>query len=225
MAIHIPSAHHQQARELLGLPVDSRAKLLEALSRAEPCLSRQELVNALASDGGLPKRQVDAVVTVVVSLFLTLERSEGSKSELAGDAATALFELADDREQVAFEDLAELSDFLRELLAFDQPIGITAKANEVLTSHQRPLLSSRIFSDVRPVFSSDDSPEPIAAVAVHTLRLRVLPRSGEEEIFVALDSADLRQLQRTVDRAIEKDRQIQALVEAMDLPCLYISED
>jgi hypothetical protein len=102
-------------------------------------------------------------------------------------------------------------DFLVEVLSMPTMV-VTAKAIDVLTSHQRIYLGGRIFSDVRPVFGVDVSAGPIAAVIVHTLRISVRDGQDYTDLYIALDSSDIQALRVVLDRATEKEL---ALIEGL----------
>src|SRR5205085_649732 len=56
------------------------------------------------------------------------------------------------------------------LLGLDSTLGVTAKALDVMTEHERTFCTARILSDVRPVFSGG-AEHASAAVIIHNLQL------------------------------------------------------
>jgi hypothetical protein len=78
-------------------------------------------------------------------------------------------------------------------------------ATDLQTQNPRNYQSARIVTDLRPVFEDNVTIEPKGAVIVETLQIQTWTREGvSEQIFVSMDEHDLRQLKRTVERALEK---------------------
>lgn len=97
------------------------------------------------------------------------------------------------------------------LTIFDNDeMRLKAKALRLMNAHERTFISAEVFSDIRPVLQVDGGLEIEAAVVYHTLRVR---HTAVDRLFsVALDSQDLRELKTTIDRAIEKEQILSALL-------------
>ena len=82
---------------------------------------------------------------------------------------------------------------------------LPSKALSLLTDHARTFGTIRIISDMRPVFGEDATALPHAWMLYHTLHFRCnLTKDAEEDIYIALDTADLREIEEAVKRATEK---------------------
>jgi hypothetical protein len=93
----------------------------------------------------------------------------------------------------------------------------------VLTAHERIFLTARIFSDIRPVFG-DSIESASAAVVVHNLKITVRRNEKEEDIFIALDNNDLRELKEVVDRAEKKTKALASILEKSHVKFLDVRE-
>jgi hypothetical protein len=81
----------------------------------------------------------------------------------------------------------------------------------------------RILTDVRPLFSSTaDVIE--GAVVSYTLRLRYDNSSGEHDMSIALDDADVRQLKEQCERALLKAATAQRMLSSKDVPTVIIGD-
>jgi hypothetical protein len=109
----------------------------------------------------------------------------------------------------------------------DKLLGIEAfktiaKAGRLQRQGERLFCSSRILSDVRPVFGPRPTQRPVGAVVTHTLRLGYHEGSEHKEFFVILDSDDLIEMSEVVTRAMAKDRTLRELLSSAKLPDLGV---
>lgn len=83
------------------------------------------------------------------------------------------------------------------------PVRTTVKALDVAYEYANLLQSSRIMTDVRPVFNEDgDAIE--GAVVAFTLRMNLLNAGHSQSLSIALDALDLRLLLEQCERALQK---------------------
>ena len=100
-------------------------------------------------------------------------------------------------------------------------LEVISKAQSVILDHERRFCSSRIATDVSPVFSSDAEKPPMAAVITHTLRISFHGDSNDlEEFFVEMNERDLAKLNRSIIRAEQKAKSLKAVLDAAKLPYL-----
>jgi hypothetical protein len=74
---------------------------------------------------------------------------------------------------------------------------------DLMYEHENLLQSARVVTDIRPVFSEDASSIE-GSVVSHTLRLRYDSTEGDHSISIAMDEADIRELERQCKRALLK---------------------
>jgi hypothetical protein len=99
-----------------------------------------------------------------------------------------------------------------------QSLDISAKAYDVLTSHQRAFLECRIFTDVRSIFGDDVAQGPAAAVIVHKLKFEYRQDTQTRDVYFALDSKDLKVLADVVKRAQDKDEALRKKLLGANIP-------
>ena len=86
------------------------------------------------------------------------------------------------------------------------------------------LQSTRILTDVRPLFS-DDAQSIDGAVVAHTLRLRYDSAGIDHELSLALDSSDLHKLIEDCERALQKEKTAQERIcNAASIPSMRIED-
>lgn len=89
-------------------------------------------------------------------------------------------------------------------------VRASLKALELLNDRDKLYLQSRIISSLRPVFDDDLTKPCLASLITHSMKIVV--RSGGESsyLYISLDSDDLRELRRNIDKAINKAASISA---------------
>jgi len=195
--IHLPPDTVEALEPLRALSDDDIARLVAVLDREPPIVVRRHLLETaqreLPDALGIPEL-LDALIDIETTRF----GNRWSHAEAAfGVAESWAAETHSEAIRDAFE-----QRLLR--LLTTQSLPVAAKAIDIFLSHERLYDSGRIVTDIRPVFSDDPTEPPGAAVLVHVLQL-AFTESGERRLFfVALDDADLAQLDEIVHRAKDK---------------------
>ena len=96
-----------------------------------------------------------------------------------------------------------LQNRLTTLLGFDDSLGVTAKAVDVMTEKSRVFCGARILSDIRPVFATG-SDSATSAVIIHNLQIGYHSSGDHQEFYVALDTEDIKTLKGLIVRAEKK---------------------
>jgi hypothetical protein len=97
-----------------------------------------------------------------------------------------------------------------------------SKAFRLQSDGERLYCSSKILSDLRPVFSEDASTRPSGAVITHTLKIVHHIGKELEEFHVVLDSHELEVLKEVIIRACVKDKTLRALMKEANLTDLGV---
>lgn len=144
-------------------------------------------------------------------------KAEISNIELAKELTEAFNELSSEKIN---NDL--LNARLCSLFQASNNLKITVKALELLKENDNVYTDSRILSDVRMIFNEDLTEDNNCALIMHNLRLNYLSNNEEKEFYISLDLNDLKKLQKTINRAIEKDETIKNINN--NLQFIYINE-
>jgi hypothetical protein len=221
MKLAIPKSQRDGFKQFIGLPDDKWKSLLGALESAGPTISARALAKNVSPEVDLGADQLRQVILVAGSLYVTRDQRGTNVEEFAD----AVVEEAVHEGMVDSGDsgsISKLRERVSQLLSLDHSLGVSAKATQLLFSHKNPLLTVRIFTDIRPVFTGDENPIPRAAVVVHTLELVTNTDGRQLSHYIALDSTDLLTLKRVVDRAIHKEVSLKAIMPS--LPLVEINE-
>lgn len=112
--------------------------------------------------------------------------------------------------QLSLKDLTreQLSVRLIRLLSISS-IQFGAKATSLWLENERFLISSRIISDVRPIFGDTIDEDTVsAALIVHTLRFEYSEAGERKSFFTFLDDDDIESLRAACERALVKRKAI-----------------
>ena len=190
--VTMPEPHEQFFREFATKTPDELSKVAKRLGEAGVTLS--SIVASL--DGVIENKRL---ATSALLAFSTWRVGQ----HLDVDAALDKLE-----EQFRGVDLTPLVPVLEV-----ENLVTIAKSIDLSTAHDRVLDSARVITDMRPIFGEHVDKAPVAYAVGHQIELKVV-RSGEvETLYVALDSSDLEELKVQIERAGEKQRALESVIE------------
>jgi hypothetical protein len=222
MRLAIPKSQRDGFKQLISLPDDKWNSLINALQDAAPTISAGALARSISQSIDLPADQLRQIVVAAGSLYMTRDQRGLNVEEFA----QAVLEEALREELTNRDDTARASNLkerISQVLSLDRSLGVSAKATQLLFSHKNPLSTARIFTDIRPVFTGDDSLVARAAVLTHTLELITNTDGHRLSHYITLDSSDLKTLKMVVDRAIHKEASLKRIMAS--LPFVEIKEE
>lgn len=92
-----------------------------------------------------------------------------------------------------------------------------AKAFDIAQESDRLVHSSRIITDIRPVFGDEPIGEPFGAVVIHTLRLEYFEDGEVRTLSFSLNSNDVSDLVAVAKRAEAKEKMLSTLLDRVKL--------
>lgn len=216
--LSVPSQHRQALARLPRLSEDSFQTLLEVVRRPWEANDRASLIERLqASVSELDHASADRLVAALLSAHITMDRYRWSPEE----TATRILEGAPDSSSFE-DDAASLRARLLELLKTINLLRI-AKPMSMLMANERIYHEARMVTDIRPVFD-DVQREPLSYVLVHNLQLEYHDSEGVKTAYFALDSSDLDNLQKVLERERLKLETIRSTIQQSVIP-LFEPED
>jgi hypothetical protein len=221
-ALNIPQPHREALSKLAKLDDSDYNQFVEALASTQAAISMRAYANRVAAK--LPEDQNELITNIIralIPLFWLLDETV-TKDKLATDVARSLSREASG---ISEEDSKSLIDRLVSILQIEETLGTTAKATLVYTDHQHTYSQSSILTDIRPIFMTDPTKQPVASAIVHTLKIKFHQdeEKGHREFFVAMDAADLIEL--VVVRAKQKAESIGVMMELNHIPILTADKD
>lgn len=216
--LHLPSRQAQSLLWLAELSDDQFTALDRAVTHAQAQKPFPVLVRDFAEARGYRPDQGGRAANTLVSLKQFARQGEHSSSEIA----TAV-ELDPEFEEQS-EARKILADRVRTALSW-RTLQDYERASDLLGASQNLLWDSRILTDLRPLFSSEEEADIEAGLVVHTLELTYWDGSRVSNFYVAMDRDELRGLQRAVRRALNKDASIEKFMTDAKLPRVGIEGD
>ncbi|MBX9670699.1 MAG: hypothetical protein K2X93_24070 [Candidatus Obscuribacterales bacterium] len=141
------------------------------------------------------------------------------------DFASALADNIEEKSKGSYsiEQSKRFREALTEFFSAKSSLGLSAKANLLLTNNERNFLRVRIISDLRPIFDEDTVNEPIASVISHTLKIEYSEAGARKEFFVALDTSELTELKQAIERAELKTSELRKILKKAEIACVEVT--
>lgn len=194
--IRIPASQIGPLERLAAMSDERYAELEAYFGPIEGDLTRQAVADRVAAvidNAGEAEALLDAVLGACA-----FGRGAGLKQE---SAAT----------EIAGSDLLELDDAEQKTLAarlealFRSPtLELLAHAVSLRAEDEFTYCTSRILSDLRPIFGRDEEPTSTAALIRHTLKFDVHINGRLESVLISVDDRALQEIAAGVERAIRK---------------------
>lgn len=194
--LSVPERYREPLRQIANLTQENVDQLLKALDKAGTSREAQEAAfTELLDDSSA----YDAVLSAAV-----LRSSHGMRARVA--ALEIADRLGDD---VPADMLARVLEAPNVVLA--------AKVLDLSGTGSRVLHTSRIVTDVRPLFDDASEPSALGGLVVHTLIATTFSASGPEDIFITLDDEDLDILRDQLERALLKGKHVRDVLKGSTL--------
>ncbi len=219
--INIPSEALPDLKTIAGLEDELFNALILAIQETEPTLTRGQMARRIAEKVKLPEATLRAVLGTAFVLFNLKEKSGVAiqSQELADSIVNS--EVVGKSADFPAATKSKLGARLVQLIALDTPLGITSKAVDVMTEHERIYCGARILSDIRPVFSGKTD-SASGAVIVHNLQIGFHQMGKHQEFYVALDTDDIKALKSVIERAEQKTVALESILKKSNVPYLRV---
>jgi hypothetical protein len=219
----IPDRYKNGVVKLAKLSEDSFSQMISAFEGIGPKLFPDDLsTEAISKTKGISSEDLSEIIVAVMSL-VSLRVNDDSTTE---DLANRIVEAAHEA-NLAIKTEEESATFKKRLIKLFEldTVFISAKALGILQNNENVFCSAKILTDIRPVFGSDPTVAPSAAVIVHMLDLSYHKKTGDlEHLYIALDSLDIDTLREALDRAEMKAESLKPLIKNAGMLFLDPSE-
>ncbi len=223
-SISIPESAYQPFRDIVRMDDATFAQLAKAVSAAPAQSSPDRFSENLSeSVSGISE---DALNAITIELFrMNYVQSEAELSPQQTAYLIADTVKTQEVENPVFEEheLLVLRTRLAELLGAPKALYLTSKANTILMEHQHLFYSANLYTDARPVFSSDAASID-AAVIIHNLSIHYGEGEDHKDFNVVLDDSDIETLRELLDRAEAKSATLREWIKAAGTTFLATDE-
>lgn len=212
----VPSRHVRALRALGKLTDHEFNAVQESLASSSPSInSISALEHALAAAGSLTSGSARRIVLATIGLYV-LHTSHGWELSQIVEQASKGKEL-----ELSGEEQRSLRHKLNELLS-SKDVQLVAKAVDIVGEHSNNFHSSRVMTDMRPVFAESGEDGVDAAVITQTLILNYFDDAGQRrDFFLAMSDENMRKLQHDLARAEVKADAIRSLCESSKVRLIH----
>jgi len=209
----------EAVKRLATLDSPSFNSLKGAMSQAKLTFSVDELAQQVSEQvGSLNAEQAEGILRTLMSIYSAHRDHRLDWDELLVSFSQSL------GGALSGSELENTMQRVRELLQSSETIQLIAKAMDVYNEHEKVFRTSRILTDIRPIFRDDDKRLSLGAAAiVHSLKIQYQEGRNVNEVYIALDDEDLKAMSKDINRAKEKSDQLNELLKGSNLPFIATS--
>jgi hypothetical protein len=219
MALRIPDSERGPLSKLLQMTAAELEALQDALSVMPPRLRADKLAADIGPRLSIEPARLREVVQSLIALYWVRDTQKLSPADFASSLAEAIEAEKDERLVAPTSGWPAFKEALTRLLAL-RSLGVTAKGLYLAYQYPRHVHRSRILTDARPVFLDAVDDGPAAFVINHTLQITVHEEGDDLEWFACLNAEDLEQLKDAVERALNKQKSLKALLTRTEVAVL-----
>jgi len=227
--IQIPKKYRYGIEKIITLDSAVFDNLIDALKNSNPSFHLKNLADTVSLKikekeiENLTKDDLLNILDAIVSLYPLQTYSSLTIEDLASSLGEAVAEL-EDFPNVTEEQKKIFEARITTLLSINGALDVASKVGELLLEYEHLFLSSRIITDIRPVFDSDLNKIPAGALIVHTLKLEYKQGNEEKDFYIALDTNDVKKLREQLDRAEQKAESIKLMLNQAQVSYLDVEE-
>lgn len=212
----IPDEHRKAFARLARIEPSAFESIRAILSTSAPCLHltdlrrrvREAFLSVLPNDAHLG----DALVALGTTASRLEFGSELTGTEVLNGVASAVTSaegLTEQERSILLDRVGALANL--------PVLRVSSKSTALQLAHSRVFTSSKIMTDLRPVFGEPvDGTDPLFMI-IHQLQITALHNDEKEEIFFAMDDRDLEKLGEMVSRARSKAAQLRQTLKSHNL--------
>jgi hypothetical protein len=177
----------------------------DVLTSRHAAFENASKLTKLTAEEGFP------VIEALVPILYVAAAGRRSTDEVVQEVVNALTTGKKDEPKLTKSSIPEFKKNLSKVLSL-AGLTLKAKALSIATENERLYSEAKILSDIRPIFGDKVSEAPLGAALLHSLRIAFAEDGQTKELFVTLDTRDLRELQECITRALEKDKTLRNLI-------------
>jgi hypothetical protein len=218
-SIRLANSQQEQLAKVCEAEPEAIERAVDAIASAKITVKPQNLRNVVFPIVG--QEIGDALIGLATNLKAFAKRSQTSSDDIV-EAIQQQIENSEWPSEKK-DKWSKRKPLFRRLLDA-QSIALSAKATDLLYDFDHLLLSSRIITDMRPIFD-DERKKILGAVITHTLRLEWYSVDGDRRsISLAIDAGDIENLKRICEFAVQKASQLEKLASKNEIEARLANE-
>lgn len=216
--IGVPLSFRAALATIARLESTQVAKIADSLKDQAIDGSMQRVTNAIQRAGVFDEANAESVAEALLSLALQRTFRQWKPERISKAVATSDDLDLNDSERKCLEKSLTL-------LLEPSALTVAAKTADLLTEYEHKFASSRIVTDIRPVWEDDVEARPSGAVLTGSLRIDFFGQREFRTMYFGVTAENLRELRDTADRALGKLTTLQGLLDQSGLTQLHPDED
>lgn len=215
--IPFPDSYWGGLQKLAALSDEAFVKFASALDKISAIIKPRRMTERIAEHvPDLPLEDVRDIVYVVMALHSVRLSNNMKVDQFINDVRETI-----DRSGRKLSEDTNKNILLQRIVSVlsNKSLLVAAKATQVQRQHGSVFGNSRILTDMRPIFSDDEPMKLEGALLVHIMKFTYFGDSGDmKEFYLALDSDDLKDIRKDLDKAEEKAKILRQHMTSSNLP-------
>jgi hypothetical protein len=221
-ALNVPKEDREGLAKLIRLQNESINELVSALAGAPPSVDADQLASIIATKAKtISQGDIKPIASTIISFYYARAYLGYSIPDFAKAICESVSRGIVDDLKLSDQECSRFQDDLIKILSVD-PLAARIKSQTVLREYEHILCDARVLTDLRPVFGSNPTAPPSGAGVIHTLRIRYHEGNEIKEFYVALDSDDIEDLRKSMERAKLKAESLQSVLKAAGISYLAV---
>ncbi len=205
MAIQIPKERYGQLRALYSLEPEGWNALIKVFDGIEPSTSLSKVLVEAGQKIGEDIPASQDVLSILADLAQVKTVANLDTDRFLDELKAASDSSGQPELDTTRFDWDLISRSIGRILDDASVLIQSSKLSGLQWDRPNAYQAARVLTDLRPSFGATPHEGVKQFVLIHTLRLHYRDLDGPREFFVSLDGDDIRDLQREVARAIEKE--------------------
>jgi hypothetical protein len=214
----LPKQFEKAFANLISMSDDQFNDIIDSLEKVGLVFSPRILGRKIDVQKNIPSTKIEDIFAAVSSLIPLVDNNEISKEDLIVELCNVIKETQ--TKELNLKDGSEATFKNRLLKLLDnKSLFISSKAVELISENENLFLSARINSDIRTIFNEHSKETTECALIINTLHIHF--RHGEEQdhkdLFIALDTKDLNNLKKSIEKAEQDNKALKSVIEKAGL--------
>ncbi len=192
--IKIPERDLEQIKFYNELDSKVKKRFLEELQNFEKGTMPNTFIKILAEGVGLSRDNASGFLSLVMNFHHNLENSDLEAEEYY----RKLYESLLQEDNLGLE-VDVIIDIFKELVEnTNKNLLITLQALTLYGNNQKVYYGSKVFHEIRPIFVKGQNE---GSLCIHKFKMEFRQNDDVKEIFMALDTEDLKKLKHSIETA------------------------
>lgn len=209
--IRIPESDLKLYMKFIKVPPGQQDLILQKFSDISPTVTLKSIEILIMKELKYEQKDSQDFIRFLLNFYINYFFFKGTIEEFNEEVIIPSFILAKSKLKIEEKDFNKIKSITEKILSLDKTIGIISKISYLSDENPNHYLTSHLITDLRYIFYNDPTEIPDYALIKHTLKLNYFSNKKLQEIFITLDTEDLKELKNNIKRAIKKEKSLREL--------------